>query len=92
MTTITFDTQELVNELETSGLTRKQSEALVSVLKKSQGELSTKRDIEELRLATKHDIDDVRRDMRELEQRLIIELGALIAFAIGIVAVLVKLL
>jgi hypothetical protein len=43
-------------------------------------------------LATKRDIDDVRRDMRELEQRLIIKLGALVAFAIGIVAVLVKLL
>ena len=30
--------------------------------------------------------------MREMEQRLIIKLGALVAFAIGIVAVLVKLL
>lgn len=50
MTTITFDTQELVNELETSGLTRKQSEMVISVLKKSQGELSTKVDIRELEL------------------------------------------
>ncbi len=31
-------------------------------------------------------------DLRDFEQRLIIKLGALIAFAIGIVAVLVKLL
>ena len=31
-------------------------------------------------------------DLRDLEQRLIIKLGAMIAFAIGIVAVLVKLL
>jgi len=81
MTTITFDTQELVIELENCGFTRQQSETVVSVLKKAQSELSTKRDIE-----------DVRRDMRELEQRLIIKLGALIAFAIGIVAVLVKLI
>jgi hypothetical protein len=43
----------------------------------------------EAELATKRDIDDVR---REMEQRLIIKLGALVAFAIGIVAVLVKLL
>jgi hypothetical protein len=50
MTTITFDTQELVNELETSGLTRKQSEMVVSVLKKSQGELATKIDLRELEL------------------------------------------
>ena len=50
MTTITFDTQELVNELETSGLTRKQSEMVVSVLKKSPGELATKIDLRELEL------------------------------------------
>lgn len=50
MTTITYDTQELVNELETSGLTRKQSEMVVSVLKKSQGELATKIDLRELEL------------------------------------------
>ena len=50
MTTITFDIQELVNELETSGLTRKQSEMVVSVLKKSQGELATKIDLRELEL------------------------------------------
>ena len=40
MPTITFDTQELVNELETSGFTRKQSETVVAVLKKSQSELA----------------------------------------------------
>ena len=50
MATITFDTQELVNELETSGLTRKQSEMVISVLKKSQGELATKIDLRELEL------------------------------------------
>jgi hypothetical protein len=42
--------------------------------------------------ATKQDILDVRRDMREMEQRLIIKLGSMMVVAIGIVAVLVKLL
>jgi hypothetical protein len=92
MSTITFDTQELVIELENSGFTRQQSETVVTVLKKAQGELATKRDIDDLR----RDIDArfVQVDARfiQLEQRLIIKLGALIAFAIGIVAVLVKLL
>ena len=57
----------------------------------------------EAELATQHDINDVRRDINDLrrdmdtrliqlEQRLIIKLGAMIAFAIGIIAVLVKLL
>ncbi len=36
--------------------------------------------------------DDMQRELRDLEQRLIIKLGALIAVAIGIVAALVKLL
>ena len=53
MTTITFDTDRLVE---------------------AQTELATKL------------------DLVQLEQRLIIKLGALMAFAIGIVAVLVKLL
>jgi hypothetical protein len=81
MTTVTFDTQELVIELESSGFTRQQSETVVSVLKKSQGELSTKRDIQDM---------DAR--LIQMEQRLIIKQGALMAFAIGVVAILVKLL
>jgi len=35
--------------------------------------------------------EDMHRDMRDLEQRLVIKLGALIAVAIGIVAAFVKL-
>ena len=81
MTTVTFDTQELVIELESSGFTRQQSETVVSVLKKSQGELSTKRDIQDM---------DAR--LIQMEQRLIIKQGALMAFAIGVAAILVKLL
>jgi uncharacterized protein (UPF0335 family) len=89
MTTITFDTQELVNELESSGFTRKQSETVVSVLKKAQSELVTK--------------DDLHREIRELELRIEVKInevkydmvkwiaGMLIAQA-GLVAALVKLL
>ncbi len=42
-----------------------------------------------MELATK---DDLQREIQNMEQRLIIKLGAMMAFAIGIVAVLVKLL
>ena len=56
-----------------------------------EAELATQYDIE-----VRRDINDLRRDMDtrliQLEQRLIIKLGAMIAFDIGIVAVLVKLL
>jgi hypothetical protein len=83
MTTITFDTHKFVRKLKEAGIPESQAEAISEAFKDAQGEAD---------LATKRDIDDVRRDMREMEQRLIIKLGALVAFAIGIVAVLVKLL
>ncbi len=83
MATITFDTHKFIRTLKEAGVPESQAEAFSEAFKEAQGEAD---------LATKRDIDDVRRDMRELEQRLIIKLGALVAFAIGIVAVLVKLL
>ena len=48
-------------------------------------ELVTKEDL-------KHEVELLRRDMRDMEQRLIIKLGGLMALAIGIVTALVKLL
>ena len=70
MSTITFDTLELVDKLKTAGIPQEPS--------------------------TKRDIDDLRRDMDsrliQLEQRLVIKLGGLIALSIGLVAALVKLL
>jgi hypothetical protein len=74
MTTLTFDTDRLVEELKTSGIPHEQARAIVRGLVEAQVELATKQ------------------DLIQLEQRLIIKLGALIAFAIGVVAVLVKLL
>ena len=89
MTTITFDTQELVNELESSGFTRQQSETVVAVLKKSQGELATKddlhREIESLRSANKT-------DLLELKVDLVKWVGALMLAQVAVIAALVKLL
>jgi hypothetical protein len=76
MSTITFDTHKFINTLKASGLPENQAEAISEAFKEAQSEAD---------LATK-------RDLLDLEQRLIIKLGALVAFAIGIVAVLVKLL
>ncbi|MEI6334230.1 MAG: DUF1640 domain-containing protein [Methylococcaceae bacterium] len=83
MTTITFDTQELVNELETSGFTRKQSETVVAVLKKSQSELATKNDIVPLASKT---------DLLELKVDLVKWVGALMLAQVAVIAALVKLL
>ena len=83
MNATTFDTHKFIRTLTNAGIPEVQAEAFSSAFKESLGESD---------LATKRDIDDVRRDIREMEQRLIIKLGAMIAFAIGVVAILVKLL
>lgn len=74
MTTVTFDTDRLVEDLKSSGIPHEQARAIVRGIVEAQTELATKR------------------DLVDLENRLVIKMGALIAFAIGIVAALVKLL
>jgi hypothetical protein len=89
MATITFDTLKFANTLKDAGVPPAQAEAeavaLSEVLEVNLKELVTKDDL-------KHEVELLRRDMRDMEQRLIIKLGALMAFSIGIVAALVKLL
>lgn len=75
MTTTTFDTHKFVRRLKEAGLPEMQAEAIADAFRDAQGEAD---------LATKV-------DLRELEYRLTIKLGSLIALAIGIVAALVKL-
>jgi len=83
MTAITFDTLRFARKLKESGLPEQQAEAIAEAFKEAQGEAE---------LATKRDIEDIRRDMREMEQRMVIKLGGLIVLAVGVVAALVKLL
>jgi len=89
MSAITFDTLKFANRLKAAGVPDKQAEAeaevLADALEVNLKDLSTKADL----LATKVELQQ---EMKMLEQRLIIKLGALIAVAIGIVAALVKLL
>jgi hypothetical protein len=94
MTTITFDTHEFIKTLQDAGFEAKQAEAVSTAFKQASGESD---------LATGQDIDDLRRDMRELEIRLESKIsdvkydlvkwiaGMLLAQA-GLVAALVKLL
>lgn len=82
MNAITFDTLKFANTLKAAGVPDKQAEAeavaLSEVLEVNLKDLVTK--------------EDMRHELRDLEQRLIIKLGAMLAFAIGLVAALVKLL
>jgi len=92
MATITFDTLGYAKKLLELGFTREQAEGFAEI----------QRDIIEDRLATKADIIAVKADlfavkselqqqMKELEYRLTIRLGAMMAASIAIVAALVRL-
>ncbi len=50
MSTITFDTMELVEELRSAGMPQAQAEAIVRTIVKSHTELATRHDIERLEL------------------------------------------
>ncbi len=93
MAAITFDTLKYANKLKSAGVPDKQAEAeaeaLSEALEVNLKELATKEDLH-------REIESLRREMQagfiQVEQRLVIKLGTLMAFSIGIVAALVKLL
>ena len=86
MTTITFDTHSFVKKLKAVGFTEEQAEVFASEQARLiEDKLATKNDLVELEI-------NLRRDMRELEYRIIIKLGGLMAASIAVVAALVKLL
>lgn len=49
MTTVTFDTLELVDKLKSSGIPQEQAEAVVRVIAKAQEGLVTKQDLQEVK-------------------------------------------
>ena len=79
---LAFDTLAYAKKLKEAGLTEAQAEIHAEALA----------EIVDERLATKQDILDLKRDMKEMEMRLTIRLGAMLTAGIVIVAVLVKLL
>lgn len=76
MASITFGTHKFIRTLQASGISEDQAEAIAEAFKSAHIEAE---------LATKA-------DLRELEYRLIIELGAMMMAGIAMVATLVKLL
>ena len=75
MATITFDTLKFVTRLKESGLSENQAIAITEAFRDAHVEAE---------VATKA-------DLREMEQRLIIKLGAMIVVMVGLVATVVKL-
>lgn len=90
MSTITFDTQELVRELRTSGLPQEQAEAVVRTMVKSHEGLATASDVARLeqKLDGKFSAIDAKFDAMEL--RLTVKLGAFMAAAVGILIAVLR--
>lgn len=83
MASITFDTLKFADTLKASGIPDKQAEAQARAVAAAIGEVD---------VATRRDIDDFRREILTMEQRLTIKLGAFITVATGTTVALVKLL
>lgn len=100
---VAFDTLKAATRLQNeAGFNEKQARVLVATFAEGIGEnLATKEDVAALRseMATKKDVamlrgemEVLRGQMRELEQRMTVRLGAMIAAAVGIIVALDKLL
>ncbi|MBF0422054.1 MAG: DUF1640 domain-containing protein [Magnetococcales bacterium] len=85
-TAIAFDTLAYAKKLKAAGVPDAQAEIHAEAMAELIEErLATKRDLKELE-------DNLRRDMKEMELRLMIRLGGMQAASIAIVAALVKLI
>ena len=82
VSTLTFDTLKFADTLKQAGVPPAQAEAEARAVAAAIGEVD---------VATKRDIDDVRREMMAMEQRLVIKLGGIVAVATGIVLAVMRL-
>jgi hypothetical protein len=76
-----FNSLKYAKQLEEAGVSRSQAEVHMQIMT----------EIMETSLATKQDILDVRRDIRELEYKLIIKVGMLVSVSMGVLVTVVKL-
>ena len=94
MAVVTFDTLKFVKTLEAAGVPPQQAEAMSAAVRDSHetADLVTKGDLRELKTDLLHEISDVRHELKQLEQRMTIKLGSMLAIAVGVIAAVVKLL
>lgn len=87
MTTITFDTHQLVKELKAKGFSNDQAEGINDALKNAMtvAEVATRRDLNELETNLKH-------QLKEMELRLTMKIGTLIVAALGFMVALQKIM
>lgn len=82
MTAITFDTHQLVKELESKGFSQAQAEGINDALKNA---------MTVAEVATSRDIRDLEQKMKEMELRLTMKIGTLIVAAVAFMVAVQKL-
>lgn len=87
MSTITFDTHEFFNELKSAGFSELQAETITKLQK-----AAVSSTLEQARLEFDLDNISTKRDLKELELRLTIKMGAMLSLSVAVIAALVKLL
>ena len=97
MNAVVFDTLKLAKRLEDAGFPTAQAQGVAAALADTFSEdLATKRDLKDLETALRADFQALRTefkaDLRDLEQRMTIRLGTMLAGAIVLVGAMVKLL
>ncbi|MBF0284269.1 MAG: DUF1640 domain-containing protein [Magnetococcales bacterium] len=97
MITITFDTLRYANMLKEAGISDKQAEAMVNVQKQILNEvldtsLATKADVAIGKKELSSEIEAVRRDMKEMEIRLVKWMIAMVAGQGTLVVLAIKLM
>ena len=87
MSSVTFDTLQFVQTLTESGFDQKQAEGVAKALRNAQeeSETATKRDLKELELVLKS-------EMQAMEYRMTIKLGAMLGGSIALMAGILKLM
>ena len=92
MANIPFDTLKFVKTLEAAGIPASQAEAFSAAVRDSHEsvDVATKRDLKELEVSLRHDIGDLRKEMKEQELRLTIKLGTIVVVALGAFTALSK--
>ena len=87
MSPVTFDTLQFVQTLTESGFDQKQAEGVAKAFRNAQeeSETATKRDLKELELVLKS-------EMQAMEYRMTIKLGAMLGGSIALMAGILKLM
>jgi hypothetical protein len=86
---VAFDTHAFVKRLEAAGMSVTHAEALADAM----GDIvlqsvATKADLKEVELSLRSELNELRKELKELELRLTLRMGAMITAAIAILAAL----